>query len=188
MNPLTNIFRWLGIGKARDSHELTTLLQEAEKLALSFPVDYIGVEHVFLSFRSLSPDHAVSRALAAMKVNLAAFYVDLDAKARVDVNRPIPAKLPLTPRLTVILDHARKTARLNKHSEVQCIHLLYSIGIERKSLPASLLLKRFIDENPQYTSMQFNADLFTGYLAFSDKGKAPVWRMSDVYDGFLTEN
>ncbi len=174
------MLQWLRFRRARDSSELKTLLIEAERLAFSFPVDYVGVEHVFLSFRTLAPDHVVSQTLGALKVNLSAFYEDLDSQSRVKIDRPIPSYLPLTPRLRGILLHARKTAQMNNHLEVLCDHLLYSIGVERASLPASLLLKHFIAQNPQYTSAHFHADLFTGYLAFSEKVRPPLWKMPGV--------
>lgn len=52
-----------------DAEELTSVLKQAEDLATSYGHDYIGVEHIFLTFRSLPPDHCVSATLAVLPID-----------------------------------------------------------------------------------------------------------------------
>ena len=167
MADVINNMHWFR--KPLDSEELTSLLRQAEELAVSYGHDYIGVEHIFLTFRSLPSDHKISETLAVLHLDLAAFYKELEGEAKVVVTRPKPSKLSYTPRMMTILRCSRQMARMNHYMEVTCFHLFHSIGYEGESIPGRLLRKYFVSSNPDYTPHHFNASILAGHLAFSRK-------------------
>lgn len=140
---------WLFRKKIPDEAALQSLHAAAGALAVSFGHDYIGVEHLFLSFRTLPPDHPVWVALAAYEIDLAAFFAALEEEGRVPVNRAVPSNLPFTPRLRNILRAAARAARREHAPQVTVPHLLAAILREGGSLPAAMLATAWWQAHPK---------------------------------------
>jgi ATP-dependent Clp protease ATP-binding subunit ClpA len=153
---------------ARYDGDLTQCLDRAESLARSYAHDYVGVEHVFLSLRDLSPEHPVATILAKLPVDVAAFWQDLEQEARVVTGRRVPDSLPYTPRLDFILRAACRIAKLRKKRDVSLYHFVSSVALEHTSLVAQVFC-RHLRIRGQLTSFQeASARLFALIVAFPD--------------------
>lgn len=122
--------------------EFTALCERATALARSFDHDYVGVEHYFLSLRTLPAGHPVLRTLSASGLNLPDFWAELERMAKVVTGRRVPAILPNTPRSDRVMAIAESLARTERVAEMGLMHFLFAVAQERESLPARLLAQR----------------------------------------------
>ena len=159
---------WLFQKQIPDDDDVRLLRAGARSIAESFGHDYIGVEHVFLSFRDLSQDHSLWSVLRAFEIDLDAFFSELQTKARVEIGRVAPSSLPLTPRLQNILRAANRMARRERASHVTPLHLLAAIAHERGSLPAVLLATAYRQSHPEIRYDRILADTLLHRLLFPD--------------------
>lgn len=149
-----------------DDSDVQSLHAGARAIAKSFGHDYVGVEHLFLSFRTLPSEHFIWAVLRAFDINLDAFFAELESKARVSIGRVAPSSLPVTPRLHNILRAAARIARRERASHVTPLHLLAAIAHERASLPAVLLATAYQQAHAEIRYDRILADTLLHRLLF----------------------
>ena len=155
--------------KPKFDGEMTALGKRAEALARSFQHDYVGVEHYFLCFRDLAPDHPVMKVLSATKLDLTSFWRELEDKAKVVTGRPVPDSLPLTPRAEAVMDLAISFAQFEEVGETCVLHFLFAVAHERGSLPAALFAQQYVSQFSEYDGYELMATQFIGFACFDSR-------------------
>lgn len=136
MNWLTRRLRRIPL-----SADSKALLESAAARAKSYALDYVGVEHVFLSVWALPESHIGHQFISRLPVDVSAFISELEVYSRVETKRPVPEVLPRTPRLAFIIKEARKLARWTDSPEVTVELLLGAIAWECNSAVCHVLRK-----------------------------------------------
>lgn len=157
------------IMRVPDAEEMTELTIRATDLARNFQHDYVGVEHFVLAMKTM-PDSLSIAILRATRIDLDAFWIQLEQAARVVTGRPVPSRLPLTPRCQTIRRLAQKFAKYEKAKTVHCHHFLFAVAKEQHSLPATLLAKMHTEAVADYSGSDMLASQLLSFLRFDDPG------------------
>ena len=169
MNWLTRRLRRIPLGV-----DSKALLESAASRAKSYALDYVGVEHVFLSAWALPESHIGHQFIAKLPVDVPVFISELEVYSRVQTNRPVPEVLPHTPRLAQVIKGARKLARWTDSPEVTVELLLGAIAWECNSAVCHVLRKHTqrhldIQESAISSQMFFALVCFPGAHLFRPK-------------------
>ena len=148
--------------------ELKEHLHRAEALARVFSHDYIGVEHVFLTLRDLPTSHPVAAILAKFPIDVAAFWQELEQRAKVTTGRPVPRAMPYTPRLQFILRSAAKVAKARGKRHVTLYHFVAAVALEHTSLVAQVFRRHLRLKGNLLTHEDASAQLWSILMAFPD--------------------